>query len=130
MTPDVIFLDGASSSGKSSLSHALQEILETPYLHIGIDQFIWMMPAKLNNWEGDTAPQGFCWELAKSADDKPLAHLRMGPFAHKISDFLSKRSFWRWTVGTKSLWIRCASHPKPFKGGRIPYQSTALSMWG
>ena len=35
--PQVIFLNGASSSGKSSLAHALQERLEKPYLFVAED---------------------------------------------------------------------------------------------
>lgn len=35
----VIFLNGASSSGKSSLAQALQHSLEKPYLHISEDMF-------------------------------------------------------------------------------------------
>lgn len=33
----VIFLNGVSSSGKSSLAYALQQILEAPYLHANAD---------------------------------------------------------------------------------------------
>lgn len=45
MTPGrVISLNGTSSSGKSSIARALQEILEEPYLHVGIDTFSLMLP--------------------------------------------------------------------------------------
>jgi chloramphenicol 3-O-phosphotransferase len=36
----VMVLSGASSSGKTSIVHALQEVLEPPYLEAGIDKFI------------------------------------------------------------------------------------------
>jgi chloramphenicol 3-O phosphotransferase len=42
----VLFLNGASSSGKTSLLHALQETLDTPFLEAGIDKFIWMLPKR------------------------------------------------------------------------------------
>jgi chloramphenicol 3-O phosphotransferase len=42
----IIILNGTSSSGKTSIVHALQEILEEPYLDAGIDKFIWMLPGR------------------------------------------------------------------------------------
>jgi chloramphenicol 3-O phosphotransferase len=44
--PQVIFLNGASSSGKSSLAHALQERLEKPYLFVAEDMFFAALPAR------------------------------------------------------------------------------------
>jgi chloramphenicol 3-O phosphotransferase len=47
MTPGkVIVLNGASSSGKTSIVKALQDILEEPFLDAGIDRFIWMLPRR------------------------------------------------------------------------------------
>ena len=43
---NIILLNGASSSGKTSILHRLQEILEEPYLDAGIDKFIWMLPER------------------------------------------------------------------------------------
>ncbi len=42
----IIVINGASSSGKSSLLKMLQTGLEEPYLNCGIDKFIWMMPSR------------------------------------------------------------------------------------
>ncbi len=42
----VIFLNGASSSGKSTLARALQLVLEEPYLHISEDMFFAALPAR------------------------------------------------------------------------------------
>ena len=36
----ILYLNGTSSAGKSSLAKALQEVLEEPYLHIGIDMLL------------------------------------------------------------------------------------------
>lgn len=46
MDPTIIFINGASSSGKTSLLKALQNRLEDPYLDMGIDRFIWMLPKR------------------------------------------------------------------------------------
>lgn len=42
----IIFLNGTSSSGKTSLLKALQDRLKDPYLDMGIDKFIWMLPKR------------------------------------------------------------------------------------
>lgn len=45
----IIFLNGTSSSGKSTLIKGLQEKLEEPYLELGLDKFIWMLPKRYFN---------------------------------------------------------------------------------
>lgn len=42
----IIFINGTSSSGKTSLLKLLQKKLEEPYLDMGIDRFIWMLPSR------------------------------------------------------------------------------------
>jgi chloramphenicol 3-O phosphotransferase len=42
----VIFINGTSSSGKTSILRALQSGLDEPYLEAGIDKFIWMLPER------------------------------------------------------------------------------------
>lgn len=43
---NVIILNGASSSGKSSILRALQDMMDEPYLDAGIDRFLWMLPQR------------------------------------------------------------------------------------
>lgn len=51
-TPDIIFLNGTSSSGKTTLSKALQRQLEAVYLHVPLDAFGRMFPeSKLGDQE-------------------------------------------------------------------------------
>ena len=45
-TGTIVILNGASSSGKTSIVHALQACLAEPYLAAGIDKFIWMLPTR------------------------------------------------------------------------------------
>lgn len=42
----IIILNGASSSGKTSILVALQNLMDEPYLNAGIDKFIWMLPKR------------------------------------------------------------------------------------
>jgi chloramphenicol 3-O phosphotransferase len=42
----IIFLNGTSSAGKTSILTALQELLDPPYLNAGLDKFIFMLPGR------------------------------------------------------------------------------------
>ena len=42
----IIFINGTSSSGKTGIVHALQDLLEEPFLEAGIDKFIWSLPKR------------------------------------------------------------------------------------
>lgn len=45
MTPgNIILLNGASSAGKTSILHALQEVMAAPYLNAGLDKFLFRLP--------------------------------------------------------------------------------------
>lgn len=43
-TATVIFLNGVSSSGKTSIAKVLQQTLSTPFLHVQLDSFEEMLP--------------------------------------------------------------------------------------
>jgi chloramphenicol 3-O phosphotransferase len=43
----IIYLNGASSAGKTSIARELQAMLEEPHLVLGIDTFIRMLPQRL-----------------------------------------------------------------------------------
>lgn len=84
----VIYLNGPSSCGKTVLAQALQEVLEEPYLRIGIDKIIGFMPHKMNDWEGGYKEEGFCWVPDKDPSGHPVYTVRAGAFAKRISQSL------------------------------------------
>jgi chloramphenicol 3-O phosphotransferase len=45
----IIFLNGTSSAGKTTIAKALQEKLVEPYMHVSVDDFINMYPEKFLN---------------------------------------------------------------------------------
>lgn len=53
MDPDVIVLNGGSSSGKSSIARHLQDLLDTPWVHLGVDDLIDALSPPL---VGDASP--------------------------------------------------------------------------
>lgn len=64
----IIFLNGSSSSGKTSISKAIQELSNSPWLHVGIDTFIGMLPSKFSE-SGDLASEGF-YSLVHCENDR------------------------------------------------------------
>jgi chloramphenicol 3-O phosphotransferase len=54
----VVFLNGCSSAGKSSIAKSIQSLAPTPWLHIGLDAFIGMLPAQYLEF-GTLAHKGY-----------------------------------------------------------------------
>jgi len=54
----IIFLNGTSSAGKTTLAHALQEQFDDPYLHIALDQFRDGLPDKFRGLNAPTNSPG------------------------------------------------------------------------
>jgi len=82
-----ILLNGASSSGKTTLANALQEHLfnlptPLPTLHLSLDQFIAAMPNDSNKLlqPGESAP-GFYWQASES----DTWRIRMGDFGEQVN---------------------------------------------
>jgi chloramphenicol 3-O phosphotransferase len=77
----IIYLNGPSSAGKTTLARELQNKLEQPFLVLGIDQMIFMMPAKLNDWQHETEALGFSWLPVKDERGITTAYkIHLGPF--------------------------------------------------
>jgi chloramphenicol 3-O phosphotransferase len=81
----VIFLNGASSSGKTSIGKALQDILEQPYLLLGLDTLFQTVPAR---WAGGSLGPfrhlGFEYLDMPSEDGQPVLGIGYGPVGWKI----------------------------------------------
>lgn len=64
----IMYLNGPSSVGKTTLARVLQDKLEEPFLVVGIDHLMGMMPEKLNSWPEDASSldgsfaEGFGWQ--------------------------------------------------------------------
>lgn len=86
----IIYINGPSSSGKTTLARALQQALDHPFLHIGLDRIIGMMPTKLNDWEGGPAPLGFSWKSSVDSSGIPIQEIQMGSFAKKMNTTLKE----------------------------------------
>jgi chloramphenicol 3-O phosphotransferase len=80
VTPSVIFLNGPSSAGKTTLGTALQDALDEPYLLMGLDTCFAMVPSQ---WAGGPMgahrAQGFQYVDQPDEDGKPVSGIAYGP---------------------------------------------------
>lgn len=82
---DVIILNGASSSGKSSIAKQLQSCLSENYLHLGIDTFITMMPQRCNTLsEPDEVSDGFYWKT-QNTNGESVLRIQRGNYGKKVN---------------------------------------------
>ncbi|MGD1997887.1 MAG: hypothetical protein PVJ92_03160 [Candidatus Dependentiae bacterium] len=75
----IIFLNGTSSSGKSSIAEELQKHHETPLLHFGIDTLFDSMPQRFVGQTSE-AKHGFFYDMTGGM----LQKIEVGPYAHRL----------------------------------------------
>jgi chloramphenicol 3-O phosphotransferase len=121
--PQVLLLNGGSSSGKSTLARRLQEVLPGCWLRLGVDTLIDALPQKLFGPDGleladdgsvglgpDFAEAERRWRAGVAAMAKAGAHLLVED--NFVSGPIAQR---RWREALRGLavgWlgVRCAAH--------------------
>jgi chloramphenicol 3-O phosphotransferase len=71
----IIFLNGCTSAGKTSLARAMQARLDPPHLRYGIDDAFAMLPVRLHNH-----PDGFFFDV----NTRGQVRLNHGPFGRAM----------------------------------------------
>jgi chloramphenicol 3-O phosphotransferase len=85
----IIILNGVGSVGKTSIAKELQNILEKPFLHIGLDLFISMLPKQYQSkYNGKKADEGIKY-LKKYKNNKVYLERVLGNVAENL--FLTKK---------------------------------------
>jgi chloramphenicol 3-O phosphotransferase len=82
----IIFLNGSSSAGKTTLAIMLQQLLDEPYQHIALDQFRDGMPGRyrgLNSPEGSPGSSGLNI-VPQENDGELLTHIRFGEHGEQV----------------------------------------------
>ena len=75
---NVILLNGTSSAGKSTLARAIQDAMDVPYLHTGLDHFLQRYPRRfMGQLDG--------WDDALR-DGRLVALPRVGPLGLRLFD--------------------------------------------
>lgn len=82
-TGHVILLNGTSSSGKSTIAQALQELMDEPYLHSGIDHFLERFPNRIIEYGDGINPARVEGWLAVFRGDT-VVEVRIGPLGYQI----------------------------------------------
>lgn len=73
--PFIIFLNGTSSSGKTSISRALQELHQEPLIYTGIDSFFLDMLPSHFMFNGPRAQEGLFFEITESKEQSVKLHI-------------------------------------------------------
>ncbi|MEM8695003.1 MAG: AAA family ATPase [Pseudomonadota bacterium] len=76
--PKIIILNGVSSVGKSTLAKAVQAASRLPFLHVSLDAFLAMIPARLFDH-----PDGITFRTLK-ADGPSVTEVITGPVADRM----------------------------------------------
>ncbi|MBF6289517.1 chloramphenicol phosphotransferase CPT family protein [Nocardia cyriacigeorgica] len=84
--PRVIFLNGTSSSGKTTLARAIQDESEVPFVYWGIDTLFGLVPP---NWgggrDGPLSRDGFWYDRSgHDTDGNPTVVIRCGPLGRRL----------------------------------------------
>jgi chloramphenicol 3-O phosphotransferase len=82
----VVFLNGTSSAGKTTLARAIQDESDTPFVYWGIDTLFGLVPP---NWgggrDGPLSRDGFWYDRSgHDADGQPLVVIRYGHVGRRM----------------------------------------------
>lgn len=79
----IIFLNGTSSAGKTSIAHQLQAQSDKPILNLGYDHFVVTLPS---SYLGDGSAANLGFQYIHSIDnDKPKTIIKYGPIGKQLS---------------------------------------------
>ena len=78
MDGTAFFINGASSSGKTSLCRALQTLWARPLARVGVDTLIGMLPTAYTGF-GERAAEGYPFRIEPDAEGRRLTRARTGP---------------------------------------------------
>jgi len=84
----IIFLNGCSSSGKTTIAKAIQHLSDKPWLLLGIDTFFHMMSSKYVGF-GEKASEGYNF-IPGQDEDEPLMSIKVGPFGRMVTQSIPK----------------------------------------
>jgi chloramphenicol 3-O phosphotransferase len=81
----VIFLNGTSSAGKTSLARAIQDESDTPFVYWGIDTLFGLVPPDWGGGrDGPLSRDGFWYDRTGDEDGHPSVVIRYGDVGRRI----------------------------------------------
>lgn len=85
----IIFLNGCSSSGKTSLVKAIQNLSDEFWLTFGIDDVLDAMPDKYIG-SGERSAEGFQFLSSTDKEKFPIVEVKVGPIGEKVASLAPK----------------------------------------
>lgn len=85
----ILFLNGCSSSGKTSIVRAIQHLSNEPWLVFGIDTFLKAMPPKYLPF-GEKAQEGIRFVPGVDKEGLPIMEVKSGSYGEKVSKSIPK----------------------------------------
>lgn len=82
---EIIYINGPSSAGKTTLARVLQDLLPQPYLYVSIDTLIELMPPKTNDWSGERSAVGYSFQKTCDESGQETFRVVAGPYGQKIA---------------------------------------------
>jgi chloramphenicol 3-O phosphotransferase len=77
--PQIVFLNGASSAGKTSIAKALQDLTDEPFMLLGLDTCFAMVPPRwVGGPEGPMRHLGFAYEHLPKDNGHPMLKITYG----------------------------------------------------
>lgn len=81
----IIFLNGCSSAGKTSIVKSIQHLSEEFWLTSGVDSFFVFMPVKYVGF-GEKAEQGIQFVPSVDEEGFPLIEIKTGPYGKAVGN--------------------------------------------
>lgn len=85
MPSRIIYLNGPSSAGKTTIALALQGRLPAPALRLSLDNLIDAMPPQVNDWTGTGEAPGFSFRPLPGPDGATVYRVVAGPYGLRIA---------------------------------------------
>ena len=83
--PRIVFLNGASSAGKTSIGRALQDLAGEPYLLLGLDTCFAMVPPAWGGGRGGPLSRdGFAYQDRPADDGHPMLAITYGAVGQRM----------------------------------------------
>jgi chloramphenicol 3-O phosphotransferase len=83
--PRIVFLNGASSAGKTSIGRALQDLTDEPFMLLGLDTCFAMVPPRwAGGPEGPMRHLGFAYEVLPTNHGHPMLKITYGEIGSRM----------------------------------------------
>jgi chloramphenicol 3-O phosphotransferase len=84
----IIFLNGCGSSGKTSIAKSIQHLSDEPWIRLGVDTLIDMLPSRYMGF-GDKSQDGYFSFVEDKNSQGPTMRVKMTPQGQAIFRLLT-----------------------------------------